>query len=121
MNLTSSEYEHLKAELKAEILQEIAIKKRTEHIWSKAKKSLKERAQKSFPGSNTNGYKISEALAVIGRIAFDRNTVSSLTTEDVENINRMLEEMLAIVLKYKREVGLLTFNKNEPLSEADTS
>lgn len=90
----------IKEELKAEILAELTASKRTDSAWKKAKGHFKEKVFSVF-GQCPEGWRVLDSIASLSRAVFGVYNVNRFTEDDITTIERMLDEIFDIAIRYK--------------------
>ena len=99
MNENSAEYEQLVARIKAEIVQDLAKKKKTESEWMKVRKEIEEQARLAF-GNHNKLPIVMNGLGALGRIIFDKHP-QSFKGSEADVIRSIFSDLLAVAVKYK--------------------
>ena len=89
------ENEKLKEEIRAEFL---ATRKRNESVWRQARGRLREKTKVALGTEECN--KFIDIVAAIGRVVFNQCSSSGFTEIQIEILEEMLDEFLAITVKY---------------------
>lgn len=97
--MTEQELAKLKAEITAEVLEEMLQKKKSESVWAKAKKELDIKVRTTL--TEYRSYQITDAISTIARRIFEKRTVVTFTEADIERINDMFDRILGIVEETK--------------------
>lgn len=91
--------EEIKSELETELLTKITARKRAEHAWTKAKNRLFDEYNKIYK-SNTRT--LINSAAAIGRVMLNHNTVKTFTDSDINTVESLMNELVAVCEKYKQ-------------------
>jgi succinate dehydrogenase/fumarate reductase flavoprotein subunit len=94
ITITEAEYAALK--------QERTRRQKSECLWVKARKRLKERMKEEF-GNCRNPSKMTEAIGAIGRQIFEWRVSAKLTEDNIMFLEEMFEDIIKSVKRHSKE------------------
>ena len=94
-NMTDYErgYEAAKAEFER--------KKKSDSLWTKEKKKLRERLDGPFKRNVIS--KVTDAITVIAKVICERANITGFSPDDIETIDMIVSEIMDIAVKYNKQ------------------
>ena len=99
--MTEQDLRKLTAEIEANVLAKLTAKKREESTWRKVKSDLRKKLDGMFDAWES--HKFMDATAAIGRLTLNKNSVERFTDTDVRTVESLMDELLAVCAKYRKE------------------